>query len=79
MAGAMTFGCCLCKTKICQVDDGSLQLLAEKKIGVTSSDHPETNSGEMSEQSGDNHAIPKAGQKEYMYADLRILLYVEKE
>jgi len=60
----------LWKTKICQVDDGSLQLLAGKKIAVTSRDHPQTHSGKISEQSGGNHAIPKGGLKEYMYADL---------
>lgn len=44
--------------------------LLEMKIAVTSSDHLETNSGEISEQSSGNHAILKGGQKEYMYADL---------
>ena len=40
---------------------GAFNCWKKKKIAVTSSDHSETNSGEMSEQSGDNHAIPKGG------------------
>lgn len=43
--------------------------LLDIKIAVTSSDHLEKNSRDISEHS-ENHAIVQSGQKAYMYADL---------
>lgn len=58
--------------------------LMDMKIAVTTSDHLETNSGEISEHSCGNQAILQGGQKEYMYADLsklflRVTLYDLKQ